>query len=64
MHLLVLETNVQEYDAVSKSGSDFIVPFLINVENTKNQGGGYSYWKSKLTQRMDLQNLDFKTGLS
>ena len=58
-------TNVQEYDAVSKSGSDFIVPFLINVQNTKNQGGGYSYnGKRKLTQRMDLQNLDSKTGHS
>jgi TonB-linked SusC/RagA family outer membrane protein len=42
-------TNVQEYNAVSKSGSDFIVPFLINVQNTKNQGGGYSYWKKQIS---------------
>ena len=41
-------TNVQEYNAVSKSGSDFIVPFLIDVGNTKNQGGGYSSWKKQI----------------
>ena len=42
-------TNVQEYNAVSKSGNDFIVPFLIDVGNTKNQGGGYSYWKKQIS---------------
>ena len=41
-------SNVQEYNATSKSGSHFIVPFLINVGNTKNQGGGYSYWKKQI----------------
>ena len=41
-------TNVQEYNAVSKSGNDFIVPFLIDVGNTKNQGGGYSAWKKQI----------------
>ncbi len=41
-------SNVQEYNATSKSGSHFIVPFLIDVGNTKNQGGGYSYWKKQI----------------
>ena len=42
-------TNVQEYSEVSKSGNDFIVPFLVNVQNTKNQGGGYSAWKKQIS---------------
>ena len=53
-------TNVQEYDAVSKSGSDFIVPFLINVGNTKNQGGGYSYWKTKINSAYGSAEFGFE----
>ena len=53
-------TNVQEYDAVSKSGSDFIVPFLINVGNTKNQGGGYSYWKKKINSAYGSAEFGFQ----
>ena len=53
-------TNVQEYDAVSKSGSDFIVPFLINVQNTKNQGGGYSYWKKKINSAYGSAEFGFQ----
>jgi len=53
-------TNVQEYDAVSKSGSDFIVPFLIDVGNTKNQGGGYSYWKTKINSAYGSAEFGFQ----
>jgi TonB-linked SusC/RagA family outer membrane protein len=53
-------TNVQEYDAVSKSGSDFIVPFLIDVGNTKNQGGGYSYWKKKINSAYGSAEFGFQ----
>ena len=53
-------TNVQEYDAVSKSGSDFIVPFLIDVGNTKNQGGGYSYWKTKINSAYGSAEFGFE----
>ena len=53
-------TNVQEYDAVNKSGSDFIVPFLINVQNTKNQGGGYSYWKKQINSAYGSAEFGFQ----
>ena len=52
-------SNVQEYDAVSKSGSHFIVPFLLNVGNTKNQGGGYSYWKKQINSVYGSAELGF-----
>ena len=41
-------TNNQKYEAYSVSGSDFIVPFLLNVKNTKNQGSGYSFWEKQI----------------
>ena len=52
-------SNVQEYDAVSKSGSHFIVPFLLDVGNTKNQGGGYSYWKKQINSVYGSAELGF-----
>ena len=33
---------------VSATGSDFIVPFLLNVKNTKNQATGYSFWEKQI----------------
>ena len=53
-------TNVQEYDAVSKSGSNFIVPFLINVQNTQNQGGGYSYNKKQISSAYGSAEFGFQ----
>ena len=53
-------TNVQEYDAVSKSGSNFIVPFLINVQNTENQGGGYSYNKKQISSAYGSAEFGFQ----
>ena len=53
-------TNVQEYDAVSKSGSNFIVPFLINVQNTENQGGGYSYNKKQVSSAYGSAEFGFQ----
>ena len=53
-------TNVQEYDAVNKSGSNFIVPFLINVQNTQNQGGGYSYNKKQISSAYGSAEFGFQ----
>ncbi|MDB4050769.1 SusC/RagA family TonB-linked outer membrane protein [Flavobacteriaceae bacterium] len=41
-------TNYQNMEMVSASGSDFIVPFLVNVKNTKNQSTGYNFWEKKI----------------
>jgi len=35
-------TNYQSMEVVSAGGGDFIVPFLINVKNTKNQSTGFN----------------------
>ena len=41
-------TNYQNMEMVSASGGDFIVPFLVNVKNTKNQSTGYNFWEKKI----------------
>ena len=41
-------TNYQNMEMVSVSGGDFIVPFLINVKNTKNQSTGYNSWEKQI----------------
>jgi TonB-linked SusC/RagA family outer membrane protein len=52
-------TNSQEYEGFSVSGSDFIVPFLINVKNTKNQGSGYSFWETKINSAYGSAEIGF-----
>ncbi|MDA7716824.1 SusC/RagA family TonB-linked outer membrane protein, partial [Flavobacteriaceae bacterium] len=41
-------TNYQNMEMVSASGGDFIVPFLVNVKNTKNQSTGYNFWEKQI----------------
>ena len=41
-------TNYQNMEMVSVSGGDFIVPFLVNVKNTKNQSTGYNFWEKQI----------------
>ena len=41
-------TNYQNMEMVSASGGDFIVPFLVNVKNTKSQSTGYNFWEKKI----------------
>ncbi|MDA7707774.1 SusC/RagA family TonB-linked outer membrane protein [Flavobacteriaceae bacterium] len=43
-----LGTNYQNMEMVSASGGDFIVPFLVNVKNTKNQSTGYNFWEKQI----------------
>ena len=52
-------TNNQKYEAYSVSGSDFIVPFLLNVKNTKNQGSGYSFWEKQINSAYGSAELGF-----
>ncbi|MGY8920172.1 MAG: SusC/RagA family TonB-linked outer membrane protein [Flavobacteriales bacterium] len=41
-------TNYQNMEMVSATGNDFIVPFLVNVKNTKSQSTGYNFWEKKI----------------
>ena len=53
-------TNNQKYEAYRVSGSDFIVPFLINVGNTKNQGHGYNIWEKQINSAYGSAELGFE----
>ena len=41
-------TNYQNMEMVSATGNDFIVPFLVNVKNTKSQSTGFNFWEKKI----------------
>ncbi|MDA9323878.1 SusC/RagA family TonB-linked outer membrane protein, partial [Flavobacteriaceae bacterium] len=41
-------TNYQNIEIVSANGGDFIVPFLVNVKNTKNQSTGYNFSEKQI----------------
>ena len=51
--------NSQEYNATGVSGSDFIVPGLIDVKNTKNQGSSWSYWKKQINSAYGSAEIGF-----
>ena len=41
-------TNYQNIEIISANGGDFIVPFLVNVKNTKNQSTGYNFSEKQI----------------
>jgi TonB-linked SusC/RagA family outer membrane protein len=41
-------TNYQNMEMISGTGNDFIVPFLVNVKNTKNQSTGYNFTEKQI----------------
>ena len=51
--------NSQEYSATGVSGSHFIVPGLIDVKNTKNQGSSWSYWKKQINSAYGSAEIGF-----
>ncbi len=52
-------TNNQKYEAYGVSGSDFIVPFLLNVKNTKNQGSSYNFWEKQINSAYGSTEIGF-----
>ncbi|MBT5771624.1 MAG: SusC/RagA family TonB-linked outer membrane protein [Flavobacteriaceae bacterium] len=51
--------NSQKYSATGVSGSHFIVPGLIDVKNTKNQGSSWSYWKKQINSAYGSAEIGF-----
>ena len=52
-------TTNEKYEAYGVSGSDFIVPFLLNVKNTKNQGSSYSFWEKQINSAYGSAEIGF-----
>ena len=52
-------TTNEQYEAYGVSGSDFIVPFLLNVKNTKNQGSSYSFWEKQINSAYGSAEIGF-----
>ena len=52
-------TTNEQYESYGVSGSDFIVPFLLNVKNTKNQGSSYSFWEKQINSAYGSAEIGF-----
>ena len=52
-------TTNEKYEAYGVSGGDFIVPFLLNVKNTKNQGSSYSEWEKQINSAYASAEIGF-----
>jgi len=52
-------TTNEQYESYGVSGSDFIVPFLINVKNTANQGSSYSFWEKQINSAYGSAEIGF-----
>jgi len=54
-----ISTTNEQYESFGVSGSDFIVPFLLNVKNTKNQGSSYSFWEKQINSAYGSAEIGF-----
>ncbi len=56
-------TNYQTSQSVSANGRDFIIPFLYDVANTRNQSNGYGFSERQINSAYGSAEIGFKEAL-